>query len=415
MSTRKQVAGAVVAVAIVSLLGYAWTERSRPAPSAAPAAEPEVLYWYDPMRPDVHFDAPGRSPFMDMDLVPRLADTPEATSAVTIDPRMAQNLGVRTSTVRRGTFWRRVDTTGRVGVDERSLTKVTVRAEGWIEVLRVQTDGEFVARGAVVAEIYSPAIATAERELALAARSTSPELVEAARAQLVGLGVDAARIDALAAGAAPSDRFILRAPSSGYVMQLEARQGDTVTPDVPLFELSNHDPIWVFADVPERQSAWIDTGKSAEIRSPALPGQTFEGTVDYVYPDMDPVTRTRRMRIVLPNPRGTLHPGMYADVVLFGGARRDVLLVPSEAVIRTGRRTVVILAEGEGRYRPLEVRLGDEREGDTVVLDGLSEGQAVVTSGQFLIDSEASLTGAFDRMIGTDAPVHGAHDHGPRP
>jgi Cu(I)/Ag(I) efflux system membrane fusion protein len=412
---RRLVLAASAGALVLLVAAVWWTQRAHDADAhsqhanVAPGgrSEPRVLYWYDPMKPDVHFDAPGRSPFMDMDLVPKYADG-TAAAGVGIDPRMAQNLGVRTAPVVRGTFWQRVDTTGRVEIDERTLVAVTVRAEAWVERLHVRAEGEFVAEGEALATLYSPTMATAEREYALARSSGDAALVDAGRSQLAALGADRDRIDALAQGAPADARFVLRAPKAGYVMRLGVREGDAVVPDSPLLEIVSHDPIWVLAAVPEVQSSWISRGKSVEVRVPAHPGRIFEGTVDYLYPELDEATRTQRVRVVLPNPDDDLHPGMYADVAIFGGARRDVLLVPSEAVIHTGERTVVVVAESQGRYRPVPVRVGAERDGQTVVLDGVEEGQSVVTSGQFLIDSEASLRGAFERM----APVH-AHGDGP--
>jgi Cu(I)/Ag(I) efflux system membrane fusion protein len=415
MNARIAIAATVAALVIAAAFWI--VRRDTPPPAAAPpveASQPQVLYWYDPMKPEVHFDAPGRSPFMDMALVPKYAESGDA-GTVSIDPRIAQNLGVRTAAVTRGTFWQRVDTTGRVEVDERTRLAVALRADGWVEALHVRSAGGFVAAGAPLADVYSPTIAAAERELSLAVTSKSDALVAAAlvaaaRAQLEALGVGRPRIDALVRGATPEPRFTLFAPRAGYVMRLNVQQGQAVAPAEPLLELASHDPIWVLADVPERQASWIAVGGPAEVRLPSLPGRVLEGQIDYLYPELDTVTRTLRARVVLANPDDALHPGMFANVTLFGGARRDVLLVPSEAVIRTGERTVVVVAEDGGRYRPTDVGVGAERRGQTIVESGLVEGQSVVVSGQFLIDSEASLRGAAHRAGG--APIEsGGHDH----
>lgn len=391
----------IVGVAI-GVATYVWY--SHPPEAAAPIMAgdtPVVLYWYDPMRPDQHFDAPGRSPFMDMDLVPKYATDKPGAVSVRIDPRMVQNLGMRTAPVTRGTFYQRVDTTARIEVDERSRTQVFVRAPGWVEVLKVRAEGERVARGQVLAEVYSPSIATAKGELLIALESDQGALIATARAQLKSLGVGAKEIAAVESSRQASRRTSVTAPVSGYVMTLGVREGSAVGTDAPMFELSDHQHVWVIAEVPERESAWITSGRSAQVRVAARPGTVFEGEVDYVYPDLDAATRTRRVRVVLANADGDLHPGMYAEVTVYGGGRRDQLLVPTEAVIRTGERTMVMVADGDGRFTPVAIKIGDERAGETVVLEGLQEGVEVVTSGQFLIDSEASLQGAYRRLSGS--------------
>lgn len=356
--------------------------------------ERKPLYWYDPMKPDQHFDAPGKSPFMDMQLVPKYADeggmADGGGTVVEIDPRMAQNLGMRTAEVKTGTFWQRVDAVGSVAVDENRIAVVEARAAGWVERLNVRAVGDTVRAGQVVAGIYSPEVLAAQEELALARKLNDPTLIEAAqtRLKLLNAGSKAQRQDAIVA------------PQAGVVTELMVRQGAQVTPGMPLMKLADLSRVWILVEVPETQAAWVAMGKSAEARLKGLPGKVFEGTVDYVYPLLDTQTRTLRARLAFDNADGALKPGMYAEVTVFGGARREATLVPSEAVIRTGTRSVVLVAEAEGRYRPVEVTLGAERDNQIVVMAGLEPGQQVVVSGQFLIDSEASLLGAYNRMGG---------------
>jgi Cu(I)/Ag(I) efflux system membrane fusion protein len=411
-----------VAIGASVLLAFAaavlwWPKHSLPgprtamAPESSPEHEPPVLYWYDPMRPSVHFDAPGRSPFMDMDLVPRYADEASAAGIVEVDPRLAQSLGIRTHRVTRGTFWQRIDATGQVDVDERTIVAVTARTDGWIQQLHVRSEAEFIERGTVIAEIYSPTVDAALGEYALAREGRDAILLNAARDKLRALGIDTAAIAALDRGEPTPALLRLTAPRSGYVMDLAVRDGAPVRRDEPLLRIAPHDPVWIVAAIPEAQADGVRVGQRAEARLPSHRGRVFEGTVDYVYPALDAATRTMRARIVLPNKDDALHPGMYAEVTLYGGPRRDVLLVPSEAVIRTGERDVVILADDAGRFRPVPVRLGRERNDAFVVLAGLEEGDRVVTSGQFLIDSEANLRGAYRRMT----PDTGGHVHGAKP
>jgi membrane fusion protein, copper/silver efflux system len=375
-----------------------------PSPSPQGGGEKTILYWYDPMKPEVHFDKPGKSPFMDMELVPKYAEVATGAGVVEIDPRMAQNLGMRTAAVRRGTFWQRMDATGAVAIDERRIVAVEARTSGWIERLAVRAVGDPVSRGQVVASVYSPELFATQQELALAQKLGDPDLVEAARTRLRLLG------GGDRGAASPQPRVAIHAPQAGVVTELRVREGAQVTPGMPLMMLADLSQVWILVAVPEAQAGWVAAGKPAEARLRALPGRVFEGRVDYVYPLLDAETRTLQLRLVFDNPDGALKPGMYAEATVFGGARREVTLVPTEAVIRSGERSVVIVAEATGRYRPVEVRIGAERAGESEVLEGLAPGQQVVVSGQFLIDSEASLRGAYQRLapLPPDALPQGA-------
>jgi len=402
----------VVGVAASAAAGW-WLLRS-PAPpehaghepaaaaSDEPApAEPRVLYYYDPMRPDVHVDAPGKSPFMDMDLVPKYAGGGEGEGVVVeIDPRMAQNLGVRTAPVTLGTFSHSFDAVGAVEVDERLIFAVESRAEGWVEQLNVRAVGDPVRRGQAIAGVYSPELYSAQEELALATKSGDPDLVAASRQRLALLGMSEGQIGEVQASGRAERRVRIVAPSGGVVTELNVREGQKVMPGMPLVRITDLSRVWITIEVPESLSSWVQRKGKAEARLSALPGRAFEGRVDYVYPGLDTATRTVRARLVFENRDGALKPGMYANVAILAGTQQDAVQVPTEAVIRTGKRTVVIVAEGEGRFRPVEVTLGQEHEGTIVILSGLEAGQNVVTSGQFLIDSEASLQGAYQRIEG---------------
>ena len=393
MKTQTIAAISVIAVAGIAA-GWLWQQRTGPADvamTAAAASEKKPLYWYDPMVPAQHFDAPGKSPFMDMQLVPKYEDAAADGTVVQIDPRMAQNLGMRTAPAKSGTFWQRVEAVGSVALDERRIVTVESRTAGWIEQLDVRAEGEPVKKGQRLAALYSPELFAARQELKLAQDSGDAALVRASqqRLRLLGGGVG---------GGSQSGVF---APASGFVMALMAREGAQLAPGMPLMKLADLSQVWLLVEIPEAQAGWIKPGKSAEARLKSLPGKVFEGRVDYLYPQLDATTRTLKARLVFDNPDGVLRPGMFADVSLFGGPQSEVVLVPSEAVIRTGTRTVVLVAEGAGRYRPAAVEAGPERNDETVILSGLEAGQQVVVSGQFLIDSEASLLGAYQRMSET--------------
>jgi Cu(I)/Ag(I) efflux system membrane fusion protein len=376
-------------------------------PAAHAQPERKVLYWYDPMYPQQKFDKPGKSPFMDMELVPKYAEEAgEAAGTVSIDPRVTQNLGVRTAAVERGSFERRVAAVGTVEADQHRIVTVQSRTAGWVEKLRVRAANDPVQRGQALAEIYSPDILAAQEEYLLLLGAHSDDAAEdalraAARDRLRFLGVSAGQIEALEHTRKADPRVVLFAPSGGIVSELGVREGSQVSPGMNLFTLVDLSSIWVHAQVPEAQVGWITPGRPTEARLKALPDQVFEGRVDYIYPEVDAATRTVRVRSVLRNHGLTLRPGMVADVTLFGGAKREVLTVPSEAVIYTGARSVVIVADGEGKFRAVEVRTGMEASGRTEVLRGLEPGQSVVVSGQFLIDSEASLSSALTRLEGS--------------
>jgi Cu(I)/Ag(I) efflux system membrane fusion protein len=391
---------------------------------AVSTAGREVLYWYDPMQPEQHFDAPGKSAFMDMELVPKYADE-EGGNTVNIDPRMVQNLGIRTARVERGTFLRRVDTVGAVEVDERRIVAVESRAAGWVERLNLRAVGDPVRRGQIVAGVYAPELYAAQEELALAANAGDPVLVSASRRRLAFLGLPEAQIEAVLKTRQAQRHGLVLAPSDGVVTELNVREGSQIIPGTALLRIADLARVWIIVEIPEAQSAWVAEGVDAEVRIAAQPDKAFSGSVEYIYPRLDVQTRTLRARIALDNPDLVFKPGMYAGVTLFGGPRAGTLLVPTEAVIRTGERSVVILAEGEGRFRPATVKVGDDREGQTEILSGLEEGEDIVVSGQFLIDSEANLRGALARMqgdppagrmrqLGVDGPpVYGGHESQP--
>ena len=379
---------------------------AKPDQQAATSSEPKVLYWYDPMKPDQHFDHPGKSPSMDMALVPKYAEpSPGGTTnrtLVSIDPRMAQNLGMRTAEARSGNSTSRIEVVGTVTIDENRIFVVEARAAGWVERLEVRATGDQVRAGQVVARLYAPDLRAAQEELALARSLKDKTLIEAAQSRLKLLGVSTE--------GPPDRKTVILSPQSGVVTELLVRQGAQVTPGVPLMKLADLSRVWIVVDVPESQSRSLAIGTAAEARLKSHPGKTFAGIVEYIYPVLNPETRTVRARIAVANPAGELKPGMYAEINLTGLAGAEVTLVPSEAVIRTGTRNVVLLAETEGRYRPVEVTLGAEVGDETTVLQGIAPGQHVVVSGQFLIDSEASLLGAYQRMEATSqaSPSPGA-------
>ena len=406
MNTRATWITAAVAV-LIAAAGWAYLA-SRPESPVAEMSErlstdTKVLYWFDPMRPDVHFDKPGKSPFMDMDLLPKYADENDS-AAVTIDPRMIQSLGVRTAMVRRGALAAGLRVVGAVVADERRIEVVESRSNGWVERLHVRAVGDPVTAGQLLAEIYAPELAASQEELLLALEASDAALARAARERLSRLGVSHGQLDELARTRKVARRMRIHAPRGGVVTELGVREGAQVAPGMALFRLADLSSVWITAEIPEADAAQIVAGNKVEVRLAALPGQVFRGDIEYVYPTLNTASRTLPARVRLDNPQLQLKPGMFAELTVQDDRRQQALLVPAEALIRTGTRSVVIVAEGDGRFRPAQVTAGAEHDGVIEIVNGLVEGQEVVISGQFLIDSESTLRTAFGRFAPAGEP-----------
>ena len=375
----------------------------------------EVLYWHDPMVPGPKFDKPGKSPFMDMQLVPVYAGEARDDGKVAISPRTVQNLGIRTAEVKPGALETGFSTVGAVGIDERGITAVQSRVNGYVEELYVRAQYDSVMRGQPLAEIYAPDWLSAQDEYLALKRSRQPgadALSQAARERLVLLGIPEEQIRAIERDGKSDSRITLYAPASGLVWELGVREGVAVSPGMTLFKLAPLGTVWVNAEVPETQAALIRPGIQVEGRAAAFPDTVFKGKVEALLPDVNSTTRTIKARIVLANPGGLLKPGMFTRLE-FGSHNKNGLMVPTEAVIYTGTRNVVILADAESRFRPIDVEVGRDSGDLTEIRKGLQAGQRVVVSGQFLIDSEASLKTTLDRM---NAPESAASaEKGERP
>jgi Cu(I)/Ag(I) efflux system membrane fusion protein len=395
----RDAAGAVAANA-----GDPRAVETSPAKDVDPATGRKILYWQDPMVPGQRFDKPGKSPYMDMPLVPVYADAPGAAPGVAIDPRVRQNLGVRTALVEPGALASTLEAVGSVAYNERDVAAVQARANGYLERLYVRAPLDPVRKGQALAEIYVPDWVAVQEEY-LAARRIAASgagdfsaLVDGARQRMRLAGMDEGQIRAVEAGARVQPRATIVAPIGGVVGELLAREGMTVMTGTPLFRLNGLSTVWVNAEVPESAAAQVRPGSTVVARAPALPGETFKGKVSAILPEVNPATRTLKARIEFANPGGRLVPGMFATVDFAPPSGRDALLVPTEAVIQTGTRSVVIVARDDGRFEPIDVEIGREQGGKTEIRKGLQGGQRVVTSGQFLIDSEASLRASGTRM-----------------
>jgi Cu(I)/Ag(I) efflux system membrane fusion protein len=370
-----------------------------------PTTGKKVLYWHDPMVPGQKFDKPGKSPFMDMQLVPVYADGGANEGAVAISPRVQQNLGVRVAEVKSGAQTSTVEASGSVAYNERDVAVVQARSNGFLERLYVRAPLDPVRRGQPLAELYVPDWVAAQEDYLSAKRidagSDAPSrsgLADAAKQRMRLAGMSDGQIAAVEAGGKVQARFTITAPIAGVIGELTAREGMTVMAGAPLFRINGLSTVWVNAEVPEAAAAQVRPGNPVEARTPAVSGAVFKGKVSAILPEVNPATRTIKARIELANPGGQLVPGMFATVSFAPAAPKDVLLVPSEAVIQTGKRSVVVVAQGDGKFAPVDVEVGLDSNGQTEIRKGLQAGQKVVVSGQFLVDSEANLKAATSRM-----------------
>ena len=355
----------------------------------------KILYYRHPHNPMITSDKPMQDE-MGMDYVPIYDEG--AGAAVKISPAVVNNLGVRTAKVERGKLWRRVDTVAYVDFDENKIAHIHLRTKGWIENLLVKSEGERVNKGQLLFEVYSPELVNAQEEYLQARRSGSKTLFSASRERLLALGVSDKQIARLNARNKVEQYVQVYAPQNGIINKLNVRQGMYVMPQVEVMSLADLSSVWLLAEVFEKQADWIEVGQPADVTLSYLPGRTWEGKVEYVYPSLNPKTRTLKVRLIFNNPDESLKPNMFANITIYAGPKSDVVIIPREALIRTGSENRVILAMGEGRFQPRAVIPGME-SGDWVeVIRGLEPGEIVVTSGQFLIDSEASLKASLQRM-----------------
>jgi Cu(I)/Ag(I) efflux system membrane fusion protein len=377
--------------------GYQWAQRgtahseNSTTSTKATADERKVLYWYDPMVPDQHFDKPGKSPFMDMQMVPKYADE-AMSSGVRIAPGVQQNVGIRTALVEIRALTSEIRVPATLTWDLRQESVVSARVEGIVTRLHVKTPFEAVHRGQALATLLAPEwnSALAEAQALSQARSASArELRSAAQQRLRVLGVS---------DHGGNGGVVLTAPGHGVVSEVLVREGQTVMAGTPLFRINGTATLWLEAAIPQAGVATIKPGTPVEATIDAIPGETFTGEVETLLPQIDATSRTQRARIVLRNPDGRLAPGMFAQLRLRPEGGQLVPLVPNEALIATGTDSRVLVIGKDGAFQPARVRTGRSSGGKTEILAGLQGGEHVVTSGQFLIDSEASLSGALERL-----------------
>lgn len=362
---------------------------------AAESKEKKLLYWVAPMDPAYRRDAPGKSP-MGMDLVP-VYDEGGGVS-VKISPIVENNMGVRSAMAERKRLWRRIDTVGYVDFDENMISHIHLRTKGWIEKLTVKSEGERVKKGQLLFEVYSPDLVNAQEEYIQALRSKNRSLISASKERLQALGISSRLVNELKKRNKARQYVPVYAKQDGIVAKLNVREGMFVMPTREVMSLADLSSVWLLAEVFESQSDWVKVGQTAEVRLSYLPGREWEGTVEYIYPSLNAKTRTLKARLRFDNKDEALKPNMFANVTIFGGAKKNIVIIPREALIRAGAEERVILAMGKGRYEARQVKAGIESGDFVEIMEGISEGDRVVTSGQFLIDSEASLKASLQRM-----------------
>jgi Cu(I)/Ag(I) efflux system membrane fusion protein len=422
MNEMKWIAAAVVLLGLGAGGGYWWARQTMPAStsmaSTSSAGDPangasgtvgkrKILYWHDPMVPGQKFDKPGKSPFMDMQLVPVYADEAAQGGDVRVSANVVQNMGIRLGKVEKVALNTRLRAVGSVSFDERLLELVQSRVEGYVTRLHVKAPLEHVRRGQPLAAILAPQWQEAEQEyLALldASSSRAQELRDAARQRLNVLGVPESTIRAVETTRKTSATTTVIAPIDGVVTDLGVREGAAFMAGASLFRINGLATVWVNAQIPESKVSWVPIGSSVQAHATGWPGTTFKGQMIALLPQVDPTTRTLTARVALENPERKLSPGMFVALDFTGAASEPQLVVPSEALIATGERTVVVAARKGGGFDVVNVSVGAEQDGRTAILSGLTEGQSIVVSGQFLIDSEASLKSTANRLETVTAP-----------
>ncbi len=389
--------GALLLLGLGAALGWKLArtpapEPATPAPAAETKTEPKILYWYDPMMPQQHFDQPGKSPFMDMELLPKYAG--EALGGgLRIDPERTQNLGMRLATARKQTLRRQWQASAMLDYNPRDQAIVQAKTAGFVSAMPPLATGDKVRAGQILVELTLPEWTAAQQQWLAVSALNDAELIRAAEQRIMLLGMPEPLLGELRRTQRAQTRFAIRAPQTGVLQSVDVRGGMAVAAGQTLFRINPIANLWLEVAVNEAQLGGLSAGDRAEIKFSAYPDQIFVATVAAILPALDQATRAGTARIELPNPKGRLHPGMSAQVTLETQAEQTTLSVPTAALIRTGKRTLVILADAAGHYQAQEVLAGPEIDDQTQITAGLEEGQTVVASGQFLIDSEANLNG----------------------
>lgn len=389
-------AGLVVGIAATVL----WSALSLPSSPAATAAD-KPLYWVAPMDPDFRRDGPGKSP-MGMDLIPVYREQQpledDDAGMVRISPEVVNNLGVRTAKVRYQSLPTAIKTVGYVQFDQDRLIHIHPRVAGWVETLHVKAAGASISPGQPLYTLYSPELVNAQEEFLLALNRNNTRLIKAAEQRLEALKLSREFIDTLKRRRQLQQTITFHASRAGVIDQLNIREGFYVQPGTTLMSIGSLEEVWVEAEVFERQAALVQVGQAVTMQLDYLPTANWQGRVDYVYPTLDATNRTARVRMRFDNTDGRLKPNMFTQVTIDAASDRESLLIPREALIRTGSQDRVVLAESAGHFRSVLVTVGRISPLYAEIVEGLSAGDSVVSSAQFLLDSESSKTADFNRM-----------------
>ena len=379
---------------------------------ASAPTERKVLYWYDPMVPTQKFYKPGKSPYMDMPLMPKYADEDtQDSTGLSVSAQAVQALGLRTAEVLQGKIGADVNVVGTVLLNDRDVSIVQARTAGFVERVYARAAGDVIAAGAPLADLLLPEWIAAQREfLSVRAMGDAP-LTAAARQRLLLLGMPQALIAQVERTGEPKGLYTVTTPQGGLVAELMVRQGMTVSAGESLARVNGLATVWIEAAVPEAQSGPLEVGQTAQVRLAAFPGEVLQARIVSILPEANRDTRTVRVRLEMANPGQRLKAGMSGQIALKGN-EQPALLVPSEAVIRTGKRALAYVVDGPGKFHPVEVQVGAEVGDQLVVNGGLAAGQQVVASAQFLIDSEASLRGVLPAGAAASAPASPHNGHG---
>ncbi|MAZ44194.1 MAG: efflux transporter periplasmic adaptor subunit [Legionellales bacterium] len=406
------------------LLGTLFSKNEDAGADSVAVAEEKPLFYRNPMNPDVTSPVPAKDS-MGMDYVPVYANTDSSTSkpgTVSIDPVTVQNIGVRTAIAQMETFGRNIRAVGRIGFDEERMINLHPKIEGWIEEINVDKTGENVEENQILLSIYSPMLVTTQQEYLLAlenyqtlkdssfsdVKQGASALLESTRERLSLLDVPDHQVEELEKNKKIKKNIHIHSPFTGTVVKIGAREGQYVTPKDELYMIVDLSTVWVYADIYDYEIPWVREEDKVSMTLTSVPGEKFEGKVSYIYPYAETKTRTTKVRILFDNPHGKLRPNMFADVNIQPKSMENVLTIPAEAVIRSGKRDQVFVMLSPGKYEPRQVSLGIESNGKVAVLSGVEVGEEVVTSAQFLVDSESKLREASAKMM--SAMEHEGHD-----
>jgi Cu(I)/Ag(I) efflux system membrane fusion protein len=389
---------AIIAAALIGIfLGHYFTLNKKISPSEKITKKP--LYWVDSMEPMIHYPGPGKSR-MGMELTPVYPDNANDNnpSTIHISSSVINNLGVRIARVEQGMLARRIDTVGYIEPDENKISHIHTYAEGWVKKLLVKAVGEPVKNNQVILQLYSPLLVNVQEEYLIALASGNQSLIDASFKRLQAFHISLQQIQQLKITRKASQFINIVSHQNGVVTMLNVREGMHVTPETEIMSLADLSTIWMMAQIFEKQSSWVHIGEPAQAQLSAFPGKIWNGTVEYIYPQVDPMTRTLKVRFRFDNPTRILKPNMYASITLLAKPKQNVLSIPLEALIRSSQGDRVIVSLKNGHFQVRSVMVGMESGDRIEIFSGLHFGEAVVISGQFLIDSDANLKSGLERL-----------------